>query len=115
VVATLWDVADPDAAAFVEALAWELGRGRDIASAVRQVKLRFRDDPRWREPSRWAGWVLLGEAVVVRPGRSGWRGLAPVGALAAGVVGVVAAALLARRRAQGQSRKVSVSSTGRGG
>jgi CHAT domain-containing protein len=109
VVATLWDVADADAAAFVEALAWELGRGRDVAGALRRVKLRFRDDPRWASPARWAGWVVIGEPRAVRA-RSR---LEPWMFLAAGLAAVAVVATFARlRRAQGQARKVSASSDG---
>jgi tetratricopeptide (TPR) repeat protein len=112
VVATLWDVQDPDASAFVEALAWELGRGHDAADALRRVKQRFRADPRWASPTRWAGFVLLGKATTVRPERalrrrSLWWG--------AGFLALAAAVGLAVRVAQRQSRKVSVSSTGAGG
>ena len=109
VVATLWDVADEDAAAFVEAFAWELGRGRDAAEALRRVKRRFRNDPRWSSPTHWAGFVLIGASPVVRPAARWRRALLPAALVA---IAVAVATLLAARRAQGQSRKVSKSSNG---
>ncbi|HUP25045.1 MAG TPA: CHAT domain-containing tetratricopeptide repeat protein [Thermoanaerobaculia bacterium] len=112
VLATLWDVADQDASAFVEALAWELGRGHDAADALRRVKQRFRADPRWASPTRWAGFVLLGESTTVRPERALRRRLLWWGA---GFLALAAAVGVAVRVAQRQSRKVSVSSTGAGG
>ncbi len=90
VVATLWDVGDAATAAFMEQFYWELGQGREPAEALRRTKLRLRQDPRWRRPDLWAGYVLIGEAPAVAPGRSAWW-MWGIGALLAAVgVGVVA-------------------------
>lgn len=72
VVATLWDVGDAATAAFMEQFYWELGQGREPAEALRRTKLRLRQDPRWRRPDLWAGYVLIGEAPAVAPGRRSW-------------------------------------------
>jgi CHAT domain-containing protein/tetratricopeptide (TPR) repeat protein len=62
VLATLWEVGDDDTAAFMEQLYHELGKGRRPADALRRAKQRFREDPRWKRPDLWAGYVLIGEA-----------------------------------------------------
>ncbi|HEX6901512.1 MAG TPA: CHAT domain-containing tetratricopeptide repeat protein [Thermoanaerobaculia bacterium] len=72
VVATLWDMGDAATAAFMEQFYWELGQGRKPAEALRRAKLRLRQDPRWRRPDLWAGYVLIGEAPAVTPGRRAW-------------------------------------------
>ena len=79
VVATLWDVGDQETAVFMEQLYHELARGRAPAEALRRVKLRLRQDPRWRRPELWAGYVLVGEPPpVARPWWRGWAGWAAV-------------------------------------
>jgi tetratricopeptide (TPR) repeat protein len=62
VLATLWEVGDDTTAAFMEQLYHELGKGRRPAEALRRAKQRFREDPRWKRPDLWAGYVLIGEA-----------------------------------------------------
>jgi tetratricopeptide (TPR) repeat protein len=62
VLATLWEVGDDATAAFMEQLYHELGKGRRPAEALRLAKQRFRQDPRWKRPDLWAGYVLIGEA-----------------------------------------------------
>lgn len=62
VLATLWEVGDDATAAFMEQLYHELGKGRRPAEALRRAKQRFREDPRWKRPDLWAGYVLIGEA-----------------------------------------------------
>jgi tetratricopeptide (TPR) repeat protein len=62
VLATLWEVGDDATAAFMEQLYHELGKGRRPAEALRRAKQRFREDPRWKRPDLWAGYVLVGEA-----------------------------------------------------
>jgi tetratricopeptide (TPR) repeat protein len=62
VLATLWEVGDDTTAAFMQQLYHELGKGRRPAEALRRAKQRFREDPRWKRPDLWAGYVLIGEA-----------------------------------------------------
>jgi tetratricopeptide (TPR) repeat protein len=62
VLATLWEVGDDATAAFMQQLYYELGKGRRPAEALRRAKQRFREDPRWKRPDLWAGYVLIGEA-----------------------------------------------------
>lgn len=88
VVATLWDVGDAATAAFMEQFYWELGQGRAPAEALRRAKLRLREDPRWRRPGLWAGYVLIGEAPAVAPGRRNWVvWIVAAGIAVTGVVG----------------------------
>ncbi|HET9229546.1 MAG TPA: CHAT domain-containing tetratricopeptide repeat protein, partial [Thermoanaerobaculia bacterium] len=61
VLATLWEVEDTATAAFMEQLYHELGKGRRPAEALSRTKRRFRQDPRWKRPDLWAGFVLTGE------------------------------------------------------
>jgi CHAT domain-containing protein len=83
VVATLWDVGDAATAAFMEQLYDQLGRGVPPAAALRRAKLRLRADPRWDQPSLWAGYVLVGEAGPVAPRRDlRVAGIASLAALA---------------------------------
>jgi CHAT domain-containing protein/Tfp pilus assembly protein PilF len=84
VVATLWDVDDAAAAVFMAQLYDRLGRGDPPAEALRRAKQRLRADPRWNRPSLWAGYVLIGDAPPVAPGRSVW------GWAAGGVIVLVA-------------------------
>lgn len=72
VIATLWDVGDESTAVFMQQLYWELGRGRTPAEALRAAKRHLRADPRWRRPDLWAGYVLVGEAPAVVPGKVSW-------------------------------------------
>jgi tetratricopeptide (TPR) repeat protein len=72
VVATLWDVGDASTAAFMQQFYWELGRGETPAEALRAAKRHLRDDPRWRRPDLWAGYVLVGEAPAVVPRKISW-------------------------------------------
>jgi CHAT domain-containing protein/Tfp pilus assembly protein PilF len=86
VVATLWDVGDAETAAFMEQLYYELGRGLPPAEALREAKRRLRADPRWNRPSLWAGYVLIGEAPAVVPGRPSWA----MGIAGAAILGLLA-------------------------
>lgn len=61
VLATLWEVEDEATAAFMQQLYHELGKGRRPAEALSRTKRRFRQDPRWKRPDLWAGYVLTGE------------------------------------------------------
>lgn len=61
VLATLWEVGDDATAAFMEQFYYELGKGRRPAEALQRTKRRFREDPRWKRPDLWAGYVLIGE------------------------------------------------------
>jgi tetratricopeptide (TPR) repeat protein len=81
VVATLWDVGDAATAAFMEQFYWELGQGNEPAEALRRAKLRLRQDPRWRRPDLWAGYVLVGEAPAVAAGGRAWWGWSIAGLL----------------------------------
>jgi len=69
VVATLWEVGDAATAAFMEQFYFELARGREPAAALALAKRRLAADPRWAEPSLWAGYVLVGEALPPAPRR----------------------------------------------
>lgn len=66
VVATLWDVGDRTTEAFMQQLYHHLARGARPAEAMRQAKIRLRDDPRWRGLDRWSAYILVGEAPPVR-------------------------------------------------
>jgi CHAT domain-containing protein/Tfp pilus assembly protein PilF len=72
VVATLWDVGDADSEAFMRQLYARLGRGEPPAEAVRQAKLAMLADPRWKNPARWAGYVVVGDGPPVVPRRTAW-------------------------------------------
>ena len=99
VVATLWDVGDAAAAAFMEQLYAQLGQGLPPDEALRRAKLRLRADPRWDRPALWAGYVIVGEAAPVEPRRTGvWW----VGAAALALLGL--AALLSLRTPGSRSR-----------
>ncbi|HEX2224607.1 MAG TPA: CHAT domain-containing tetratricopeptide repeat protein [Thermoanaerobaculia bacterium] len=82
VVATLWDVGDNATAVFMDQLYDQLAQGHPPAEALRRAKQRLRADPRWADPSLWAGYVLVGDgppAVRRRPGWTLWAaGLAIV-------------------------------------
>lgn len=98
VIATLWDVGDQPTAVFMDQLYAELAAGRTPAEALRRVKLRLRQDPRWADPSLWAGYVLVGEPpAVARPWW--WKGM---GWLAAALAGLAIA--LAIRKPAFRSR-----------
>jgi CHAT domain-containing protein len=98
VVATLWDVDDAATAAFMVQLYDRLGSGDPPALALRRAKLRLRADPRWNQPSLWAGYVLVGEPPPVAPRRWGWLW---VSGLALGIAAAAAFVLLRRRRFNG--------------
>ncbi len=73
VVATLWDVDDRVTAAFMDQFYWQLGRGVTPAEALRRAKQTFREQPEWRAPHLWAGYVLIGRAApVVERAPLGW-------------------------------------------
>jgi tetratricopeptide (TPR) repeat protein len=61
VVATLWDVRDADAAAFMTLFYERLARGLRPAEALREAKRRMRGDARWNRPEVWAAYVLIGD------------------------------------------------------
>lgn len=92
VVATLWDVDDAAAAAFMEQLYHQLRRGRPPDEALRRAKLRLRADPDWNRPDLWAAYVLIGDGSVpvARPPVPLWTAVA--------VIALLLAALLWRRR-----------------
>ncbi len=62
VLVSLWDVEDGARAAFLKQLYAELGDGRRPADALRRTRQHLRDDPRWRRPDQWAGFVLVGSS-----------------------------------------------------
>lgn len=75
VLASLWDVDDRAAAAFMtrfyDAL---LRQARTPEAAFHDAQRALRLDPRWRAPKDWAGWVLIGggdRATGRRDARSG--------------------------------------------
>jgi CHAT domain-containing protein len=61
VLATLWDVRDAEAAAFMGVFYERLAAGRRPARALAEAKLRLRSDRRWNRPSIWAAYVLVGD------------------------------------------------------
>lgn len=87
VLASLWDVDDAASAAFMEQFYFEIGRGKVPAEALVRVKRRFRADPNWRDPSLWAGWVLVGTGHPLAT--SPWRVVAPLGAALVVFLGAV--------------------------
>lgn len=95
VIATLWEVGDAATAAFMEQLYYEIGRGAAPAEALTRAKRRLAADPRWADPSLWAGYVLVGETAPPAP-RRGWLPVA-AGALAA-ALGLALAVRWSRRR-----------------
>ncbi len=94
VIATLWEVGDSATAAFMEQLYYEIGRGAAPAEALARAKRRLAADPRWSDPSLWAGYVLVGETAPPAPRRP-WLGLALV---AAAMLALLAAASSVRLR-----------------
>jgi len=62
VVATLWDVQDDAAAAFMDQFYYQLSRGTEPAIALRKAQMRLREDAEWKSPHLWAGYVLIGDA-----------------------------------------------------
>jgi CHAT domain-containing protein/tetratricopeptide (TPR) repeat protein len=102
VVATLWDVGDAETAAFMEQLYYELGRGLPPAEALREAKRRLRADPRWNRPSLWAGYVLIGEAPAVVPGRTPWA-VWIAGAAVLTVLALIALMILRRPSTRSES------------
>ena len=83
VLATLWDVDDQSSAVLLEQFYYQLARGKSADLALRLAKLEMVEDPRWSDPYRWAGWVLIGEAPRLPVGRIWLRSLLTL--LAAGV------------------------------
>ena len=101
VVASLWPVGDAAAGALMEQLYFELGRGVEPAEALRRAQARLASDPRWGDPSRWAGFVLLGRPAAIPADRSTGR-FAPV---AGPLLALAGGALLWRsRRRRGENR-----------
>jgi hypothetical protein len=101
VIATLWEVDDATTAAFMEQLYYEIGRGAPASEALRRTKLRLSDDPAWRNPSLWSGYVLIGESATPLVERA-----LPVRSLAIGAAVLVAGGLawLVVRRGQRRVR-----------
>lgn len=62
VVASLWSVPDRGTAELMRRFyAGMLAKGLRPADALRAAQLAMRNDPRWRAPYHWAGFVLQGE------------------------------------------------------
>lgn len=95
VLATLWDVGDEATAAFMDQFYFQLGRGFSPARALRRTKERLRRDPQWRSSSRWAAYVLIGEAP---PLTTRWRIPTWSWVLVAILLGVLVARRRRRRR-----------------
>ncbi len=98
VLATLWPVGDQGTEVFMEQFYYQLSRGLAPAEALRRTKLRFRADERWRGSWLWSGYVLMGSAPAVAPGRDYrvW-----LGALA---LALTLAGLAVRARTRGEVR-----------
>ncbi len=62
VVATLWDVDDAATAVFMEQMYFQLSRGLTPAEALRQTKLRMRQNASWQRPDLWAAFIVVGDA-----------------------------------------------------
>lgn len=60
VLASLWDIDDRAAEAFMQQFHAALDRGASAAAAVRTAQAWMRDQPAWRHPAHWAGWQLWG-------------------------------------------------------
>lgn len=62
VVASLWNVDDRATAAFMQRFYVALLRDRlNAAAALRRAQAEMREDPAWRSPVFWAGFVLEGD------------------------------------------------------
>jgi tetratricopeptide (TPR) repeat protein len=64
VVATLWPVEDRATARFVTSFYNGLAHGQSAGEALREAKLQVARSRRYRDPSYWAGFVLIGEPEV---------------------------------------------------
>lgn len=98
VLATQWPVDDTTSAAFFEQFYDRLGRGAAPAEALRLTKTTLRADPRWSNPSLWAGFVLIGDTGPVHSSAGRWPSRLTATALMA-VVLLAGLVWLARRRA----------------
>jgi CHAT domain-containing protein len=72
VLATLWPVADQPTAVFMDQFYFRLAKGLTPAEALRQTKLRFMSEERWRSPAFWSGYVLIGSSPPVVKRRFAW-------------------------------------------
>lgn len=104
VIASLWDVGDQATAAVMGQFYAQLALGLPPAEALAATKRRLLASPGWNRPEVWSAFVLIGEPPPVvpswppRPGRGFGAGLAIIGAIAVGALGVLAAISAARRR-----------------
>ncbi|HVS02807.1 MAG TPA: CHAT domain-containing protein, partial [Thermoanaerobaculia bacterium] len=102
VVASLWNVDDESAAAFMAAFYGALRQGVPRGEALQRARAALRADARWRHPYHWAAWVLVGRgdtgvAFPPRRGLPAWA-WAVAAALAAIALGGAAWARGRRRR-----------------
>lgn len=67
VVATLWPVEDRATATLAQALYRRLGRGMPVAEALRGAQEELASRPQTADPFYWAGFVIIGDGVVVVP------------------------------------------------
>ncbi len=98
VVATLWPVDDAATVRFMESFYQALSEHEDVAAALARAQRRMRADPATAHPFFWAGFILVGDGDVRVP-------LEPLTVVSREVMyavlalcGVLAAALLWRRR-----------------
>ncbi|MFQ5719281.1 MAG: CHAT domain-containing protein [Acidobacteriota bacterium] len=62
VIASLWDVNDLAARAFVEQFYYRLGQGLDVAGSLRAAKRTLMNATgALARPENWAGWVVIGD------------------------------------------------------
>ncbi|MFQ5768443.1 MAG: CHAT domain-containing protein, partial [Acidobacteriota bacterium] len=71
VIASLWDVEDLPTQALVEQFYFQLGQGSTAAQALRDAKLALLNaGGQMAQPSRWAGWVIIGRGEIQLKPRS---------------------------------------------
>lgn len=68
VLVTLWDVGDVTTRVFMEQFYHGLGRGQRPDVALSSAKRTLISDPAWNDPSIWAAYVLVGDAIPVTDG-----------------------------------------------
>ena len=102
-VASLWDVGDESAAAFMEQFYYWLGEGRSVSDALRSTKLAMASSAAWSAPSDWAAFVVIGSTLQLEASRVRGKGFL-YAAITAATVLVIAALALLRGRPERSAR-----------